>query len=295
VTTAVPPSEGEVVPTDRDRSPDRLAVSFDAAAVRLGGRTIWSGVTLGVAPGEFVAVLGPNGVGKSTLVKAALGLIPLSAGSARVLGRLPGQAGRDIGYLPQRRSFDAGLRVRGVDVVSLGSDGERWGIPMPGGARFWPSRRRASRRVDDVIALVGATAFAQRPIGEVSGGEQQRLLIAQALVRKPQLLVLDEPLDSLDLSNQAAVAALISAICRDQGVTVLLVAHDVNPILPYLDRVVYIAHGGAVSGTPPQVITSDILTSLYNTPIEVLRTSDGRLVVVGQPEAPAHHTDRHAS
>ncbi len=242
-----------------------------------------------------MAVLGPNGVGKSTLVKAALGLLPLSAGSARVLGRPPGQAGREIGYLPQRRSFDAGLRVRGIDVVRLGSDGERWGLPVPGGSRLSSTRRQADQRVDDVIELVGATAFARRPIGEVSGGEQQRLLIAQALVREPQLLVLDEPLDSLDLPNQAAVAALISRICREQGVTVLLVAHDVNPILSYLDRVVYIAHGGAVSGTPQQVITSDILTSLYDTPIEVLRTSDGRLVVVGQPEAPAHHTDRHAT
>jgi zinc/manganese transport system ATP-binding protein len=294
-TTAAPTDEEATVPPESLGNPDRLAVSFDAAAVRLGGRTIWSGVTLGVAPGEFVAVLGPNGVGKSTLVKAALGLLPLSAGSALVLGRPPGQAGRDIGYLPQRRSFDAGLRVRGVDVVRLGSDGERWGVPLPGGARLWPSRRRADRRVNDVMELVGATAFGGRPIGEVSGGEQQRLLIAQALVREPKLLVLDEPLDSLDLPNQAAVAALISRICREQRVAVLLVAHDVNPILPYLDRVVYIARGGAVAGTPEQVITSDILTSLYDTPIEVLTTSDGRLVVVGQPEAPAHHADRHAS
>jgi zinc/manganese transport system ATP-binding protein len=149
--------------------------------------------------------------------------------------------------------------------------------------------------VDEVIELVGATAFAARPIGHVSGGEQQRLLIAQALVRRPQLLVLDEPLDSLDLPNQTGVAALISRICRDQNVTVLLVAHDVNPILPYLDRVVYIAKGGAVSGTPSEVINSPTLSSLYGTPIEVLETSDGRLVVVGQPEAPAHHSDRHAT
>ena len=275
--------------------PERLAVRFDDAAVRLGGRVIWSDVNLAVAPGEFVAVLGPNGVGKSTLVKATLGLLPLSAGLVSALGQPAGHAGREIGYLPQRRSFDPGLRVRGIDVVRLGDDGDRWGLPLPGSARWSRARHDADRRVRDVLELVGATAFADRPVGRVSGGEQQRLLIAQALVRGPRLLLLDEPLDSLDLPNQTAVAALVSRICRERGVTVLLVAHDVNPVLPYIDRVVYLARGGAVSGTPSAVITSETLSALYGTPIEVLETSDGRLVVVGQPEAPAHHSDRHST
>jgi zinc/manganese transport system ATP-binding protein len=270
------------------------AVRFEDATVRLGHRTIWSDVTLSVAPGEFVAVLGPNGVGKSTLLNAALGLVPLASGSATVLGRSPGHAGHDIGYLPQRRSFDRGLRVRGIDIVRLGADGDRWGTPLPGAGRFSGARRRERTRVEEVIELVGASEYAGRQIGEVSGGEQQRLLIAQALVRRPQLLLLDEPLDSLDLPNQAAVAALIEQVCRDQGVTVVIVAHDVNPILPYLDRVIYLGRGGAAIGTPAEVITSETLSRLYGTPIEVLSASDGRLVVVGQPEAPAHHTDRHA-
>jgi zinc/manganese transport system ATP-binding protein len=261
------------------------ALAFRGAAVRLGGRTIWHGLDAEIERGEFVAVLGPNGVGKSTLIKVVVGLLPVAAGSVRVLGGPPGEHNRAIGYLPQRRSFDPDLRIRGIDIVRLGLDGDRWGLPI--------ARRRDTQRVNEVIELVGATAFATKPIGEISGGEQQRLLIAQALAREPELLLLDEPLDSLDLPNQAAVAELVASISRERGVTVLLVAHDVNPILPYLDRVIYLGQGGALIGSPDEVITGESLTKLYDTPIEVLRASDGRLVVVGQPEAPAHHHDRH--
>jgi zinc/manganese transport system ATP-binding protein len=268
---------------------EETAVAFDHASARIGGRTIWSDLTVSIARGEFVAILGPNGAGKSTLVKAVLGLLPLAGGDASVLGRRPGEANDRIGYLPQRRNFDAGTRIRGADVVKLGLDGARWGIPLPG----LPSRAREAARVAEVIELVGATEYARKPIGELSGGEQQRLLIAQALVRRPELLLLDEPLDSLDLPNQAAVAALVRRICREENVAVLLVAHDINPILGYLDRVVYIAAGTAVEGSPEQVISSETLSRLYGAPIEVLRASDGRLVVVGQPEAPFVHGGRH--
>jgi zinc/manganese transport system ATP-binding protein len=234
-------------------------------------------------------VLGPNGAGKSTLLKVLLGLLP-AAGQVRVLGQPPGRASRRIGYLPQRRSFDASVRIRGADLVRLGLDGDRWGLPLP----FTRRSRAAARRVGEVIELVGASGYAHRPVGECSGGEQQRLLLAQALIRRPDLLLLDEPLDSLDLPSQAAAAALISRICRGQGVAVVMVAHDVNPILSHLDRVVYMAAGGAAAGSPAEVITSATLTRLYQTPVEVLTASDGRLVVVGQPEPPAVHADRHA-
>jgi zinc/manganese transport system ATP-binding protein len=264
------------------------AIRLDDAAVSLGGRVIWQDVSLAVEAGEFVAVLGSNGAGKSTLLKVVLGLLPLRKGTASVLGRPPGQANAAIGYLPQRRSFDPASRIRGVDVVRLGLDGARWGVPLP---RFGPDPAR--ERVREVIELVGASAYADRPIGSLSGGEQQRLLIAQALVSRPRMLLLDEPLDSLDLTNQAGVAALVQRICRGEKVAVLLVAHDANPILGYLDRVVYFAGGTAVAGTPDEVITSETLSRLYGVPIEVLHTSDGRLVVVGVPEPHFHHGSRH--
>lgn len=268
------------------------AISIRGAAIDIGGRTVWRDVNLDVDNGEFVAVLGPNGAGKSTLIKALLGLLPLTAGQIAVLGQAPGEARHNIGYLPQRRSFDPSLHIRGVDVVRLGVDGDRWGIPLPALGRRSGMRQNAGR-VAEVIEQVGASGYGTRPIGQLSGGEQQRLLIAQALVRRPGLLLLDEPLDSLDLPNQASVAALIADICHDDGVTVVIVAHDVNPILSYVDWVVYIAAGRALCGSPDEVITGPNLTALYGTPIEVLRASDGRLVVVGEPHAPAHHTDRH--
>jgi zinc/manganese transport system ATP-binding protein len=271
-----------------------LALELDGAAVRIGRRTIWSELSMSMRAGEFVALLGANGSGKSTLLKAVLGALPLSAGRIAVLGGPPGESGEQIGYLPQRRSFAAGTRLRGIDVVQLGLDGDRWGLPLPlVWGRPLARRREARARVAETIELVGASAYAQRPIGELSGGEQQRLLIAQALVRRPRLLLLDEPLDSLDLQNQVSVAALVAEVCRAAGVAALLVAHDVNPLLSYLDRVVYLAAGHAVEGPVEQVITTETLSGLYGVPVEVLRASDGRLVVVGQPEPPAHHHDRH--
>jgi zinc/manganese transport system ATP-binding protein len=276
----------DVVPGNLTSRP--AVVEVRQATAMLAGRTIWSHVEATVLAGQFVAVLGPNGVGKSTLLKAILGLVPVRQGSIRLLGQPPGHANHQVGYLPQRRSFDDSLRIRGIDVVRLGLDGDRWGLPLPG-----RRSRAAQARVQELVELVGAASYAHRPIGTLSGGEQQRLLIAQALARAPRLLLLDEPLDSLDLPNQAGVAALISRIARAEDVAVMIVAHDVNPILPYLDRVIYLGQGGAATGTPAEVITSQTLSRLYGTPIDVLSTSDGRLVVFGQPEAPAHHANRH--
>jgi zinc/manganese transport system ATP-binding protein len=258
----------------------RPVLALRGAGARVGDRTLWQGVTASVSPGEFVCVLGPNGAGKSTLIRIVLGLRSFD-GEVRVLGARPGRDNHRIGYLPQRRGFDASLHVRGADIVRLGLDGHRWGVPLPFAGRLSGRRRAEDTRIAEVLDLVGATAYADRPIGTLSGGEQQRLLIAQALVRRPGLLLLDEPLDSLDLPNQSVIAALISRICHAEGVSVLMVAHDVNPILRYLDQVIYLAEGGAAAGAPRDVITSGTLSRLYGTPIEVLRTADGRLVVLG--------------
>ncbi len=276
------------------------AIELRDARATMGGRTVWSGVDLTVRPGEFVAVLGSNGSGKSTLLKAILGLVETAPGAVIVLGGPPGAANREIGYLPQRHGFDSTLPIRGVDLVRLGLDGARWGVPLPLGHTSWGrfgraggSRGRAHERVSEAIELVGASAYAERPLGELSGGEQQRILIAQALVRRPRILMLDEPLDSLDLPNQAAVSALVQRICSTEDVAVLLVAHDVNPLLSYLDQVIYLAGGRALQGAVEDVITGPKLSELYGVEIEVLRTRDGRLVVVGQPEAPHVHGHRH--
>ncbi|TMC86092.1 MAG: ABC transporter ATP-binding protein [Chloroflexi bacterium] len=261
------------------RSP--MAVALERASVSLGGHVVWRDASLEVAAGEFVAILGPNGAGKSTLLKALLGVVPLSAGTARVFGR-PVRRGNDaVGYLPQRRRFDPDLRIRALDLVSLGLDGDRLGVPLPSPAN--------AERVREMIELVGAGAYAGRPIGELSGGEQQRILIAQALVTGARMLMLDEPLESLDLNNQQAISDLIRTICQRRLVTVLLVAHDINPILPFVDRVVYVAGGRVLCGKPEEVIRTETLTRLYGAPVEVLRTSDGRIVVVGQHEPVSYH------
>ncbi len=261
-------------------------IELSDASVRVDSRTLWSGVDLRLRAGEFMAVLGPNGVGKTTLIKVVLALLPAS-GSIRVLGKPAGQENHRIGYLPQRRSFDPDLRIRGIDIVRLGLDGDRWGIPLPGARSFSEKGRAREAHVRDVIEMVGAGDYARRPIGEISGGEQQRLLIAAALVRDPSLLLLDEPLEGLDLPSQASVTSLVARICREREIGVMMVAHDVNPLLPYLDLVAYVGDGRVLSGSPDEVVTTEALSRLYGTTVEVVRTARGGLAVLGQPEVRA--------
>jgi zinc/manganese transport system ATP-binding protein len=258
------------------------AIVAEGLAAAYGDRLIWRDASFTVQPGEFVAVLGPNGSGKSTLFRLLLGLMAPSAGKLRVLGERPQRGNAAVGYVPQRRNIDPDLPVRGRDFVHLGIDGNRWGVALGNGAAD-------RQRVDDAIAAVDSAAYADRPIGRLSGGEQQRLLLAQALAGRPRMLLLDEPLASLDLRNQIVISQLVADLARKNGLTVLLIAHDVNPLLPIVDRVLYVAHGGVAIGKPDEVITADQLSRLYNAPVEVLHDAHGHLFVVGLEAESGHH------
>lgn len=258
------------------------ALRLRDASLAYGRRTVWSGLDLDVAPGEFIAVLGANGSGKTSLMRVVLGLQPLTGGTVEVAGRPVHRGSGDIGYVPQQRRADPLTPLRARDFVRQGLDGHRWGFPGP-------SRDRR-RRIEAALAAVGAADFADVPIGVLSGGEQQRVRIAQALVSDPPLLLCDEPLLSLDLSNQRTVTALVDQRRRDSDTAVLFVTHEVNPVLPYVDRVLYLAGGRFRIGAVDEVLNSATLSDLYGAPIEVIRLGD-RILVAGIPDAPeqAHH------
>ncbi|WP_369135094.1 metal ABC transporter ATP-binding protein [Modestobacter sp. I12A-02662] len=262
------------------------ALSLRDARMSFGDRVLWSGLDLELQPGEFLAVLGPNGVGKSTLLKAVLGQQPLAAGQLLVGGRPPGRGSATVGYVPQQKSMDAATPLRARDLVALGLDGHRWGVPR--------RSTDARRRVDEALEAVGATGYADAPIGLLSGGEQQRVRIAQALATDPTLLLCDEPLLSLDLRHQRAVSAMIDRRRREHDTAVVFVTHEINPVLDLVDRVLYIAGGRHRVGTPAEVLTSATLSELYRTPVDVLDVR-GRIVVVGTQEEPGgcEHHEQH--
>lgn len=250
----------------------RPVVELAGVRLDLGGTTIQQDMTFRIEDGEYIAVLGPNGAGKSTLLKALLGQIRPTAGSLEVLGGPPGKRNSAIGYVPQFRVIESDMSLRGRDVVRFGLDGNRWG---PG----WPSRKRRER-INEVLREVDALGLADRPIGRLSGGERQRLLIAQALVTHPRLLLLDEPLANLDISREQEITTLVRRVCRTRKVAVLFVTHDINPLLPDVDRVLYLAGRHSAIGTPREVITRECLSALYGSPVEVV-TALERIFVVG--------------
>jgi zinc/manganese transport system ATP-binding protein len=264
-------------------------VVLESVSVQLGSHTIWSEANMSLPAGGVLAVLGPNGAGKSTLLRVLLGLVPISRGSVRVLGAAPRRGNADIGYVPQRRPLEAELPLRAADFVRFGVDGDRWGV-MIGTAQ----RRRLHEAVARALAEVGATQLADRALGTLSGGEQQRLFLAQALARNPRLLLLDEPLASLDVRNQAAIVQLVADVARRHGIAVIMVTHDVNPVLSYVDQVMYVARGRVVVGEPEAIIRADVLSSMYGTPVDVLTDRRGRIFVVGLENETAHPHEDHS-
>ncbi len=247
------------------------AVEFSGVRLTVGGRSVLSDVDLAVREGEFVGVLGPNGSGKTTLMRSILGLVTPAAGHIRVLGRAVVRGNPAVGYMPQVRSLASSHRLSGWSFVASAAQGYRWGLPLLDGA--------ARRDVDRALERVGAGSLAMRSLEELSGGERQRLLLAQALLGQPELLLLDEPLISLDPHHQRSVVELAKQIQRELEITVLFSAHELNPLLEAIDRVLYLGNGRAALGTVDEIITGPALSRLYGSEIEVLR-HDGRIFVL---------------
>jgi zinc/manganese transport system ATP-binding protein len=253
-------------------------VGLQSVSLDIGGRSLFRDLTLDVEAGEFIVVLGPNGAGKTSLLRVILGLLQPSGGAVELLGSTPERGRRRVAYIPQQRSLPQDVPLRGLDVVRMGIDGTRWGLPLRRGS--------ARQRSWQALESVDATAFAWQRIGTLSGGERQRVRVAQALVGDPRLIICDEPLLSLDMASQGSVVRALDRHRRERGVGIVFVTHDVNPVLPFLDRVLYLAGGHAVVGSSSEVLRSEVLSELYGTPVEVLRAGGG-LVIAGAPE-PLH-------
>jgi zinc/manganese transport system ATP-binding protein len=260
-------------------------VELRNATLQRDARTLWEGLDITIKPGEFVAVLGPNGAGKTSLIKVLLGQLELTGGTALMNDNPAGMYNQKIGYVPQQKSFDQTLPLRGRDLVALGLEGTHFGLQRRSKDRM--------KRIDTALEVVKATAYADIPLGLLSGGEQQRLRIAQAIVSEPLLLLCDEPLLSLDLASQQTITSLLDEYRKEHQAAILFVTHEINPILPYVDTVLYIANGRWIADKPERVLTSETLSRLYGTPIEVLNIRD-RLLVVGADDTVftspgAHH------
>ncbi len=261
------------------------AVVFDDVSLTLGGRDILTAVSLEIEDGEFVGVLGANGAGKTTLLRAALGLVAPRTGRISVMGAPATRGNRAVGYMPQTRGLAAASRLTGYDFVASAAGGERWGLPL--------LTAEERRNVEWALDMVGAGELARRRFAELSGGERQRLLLSQALLGRPRLLLLDEPLISLDPAHQHGVVELVARLQRDMGIAVLFSAHELNPLLNAIDRVLYLGSGRAVLGTVEEVITGPVLSRLYGAPIEVLRIGTRIFVMAGEVdiEREAHRHD----
>ncbi len=255
------------------------------ASLAFGERTLWSNLNLEIKPQEFIAVIGANGSGKTTLLKAILGQEKLSAGTIELNGKSVKRGSTQIGYIPQHRTVDAATPLRARDMLRLGVEGHRFGLPF--------TSRAANKKVQHILGCVDAFDLADNRVGELSGGELQRLRVGQAVIDEPDLILADEPLSALDLAQQKVIAELIDQERREHNAAVVFVTHDVNPILSMVDRVLYLANGQFRIGTPDEVLRSEVLSELYGTPVDVVR-NQGRILVVGTQDHDHHdHEDWH--
>ena len=261
------------------------ALSFDNVTIRLGRRDILTRASFAIREGEFVGMLGANGAGKTTLMRAALGLIPVAAGAIRVFDRPVKRGNPDIGYMPQNRGAVAGQRLSGWDFVASAAMGRRFG--------FAALDKATQREIEWALDEVGARELARQSVGEMSGGERQRVLLSQALIGRPRLLLLDEPLISLDPAHQRSVIEIARRVCGDLKVAILFSAHELNPLVNAIDRVLYLGGGAAVIGAVEEVVSGPVLSRLYGTEIEVVRVRDRYFVMSGEVdvEREAHRHD----
>ncbi|HET8991150.1 MAG TPA: metal ABC transporter ATP-binding protein [Acidimicrobiales bacterium] len=267
----------EPLPEDR-----REVVHVHRVSVSLGGRTVLRDVDFRVGEGEFVGLIGTNGSGKTTLLRAILGLQAIAAGEVLVAGRARRRGG-PVGYVPQRVAFDHDVPVRVADFVALGVDGTRLGLARRG--------RGVRARVDEVLASLELSALAGRRIGALSGGEQQRVLMAHALASRPRLLLLDEPLANLDLPRVHETIAVLDRVRRAEGVAVVLSAHEIGPLVPVMDRVIYVAQGAVACGTTEEVVRPEVLSALYGHHVDVLHVHGRVVVVEGEAGDPGAHPE----
>ena len=265
--------------TDQARAgavtPQILAV--DGVSVSLSGRKILDDVSFTVGAGQFTGLIGPNGAGKTTLLRVILGLQRPTDGKVAVLGRQHSRRNPSIGYVPQKVLLDPDMPMRARDLVALGIDGHRFGMRL--------RSKEHSQAVREMLHAVDAGRFADARVGNLSGGEQQRVLIAHALISRPRLLLLDEPLAGLDIRSGQEIISLLDRIAREHQIGVLLSAHEMNPLLPVMDRVVYLAAGRAASGPAAQVVRAEVLSNLYGYHVDVLHVH-GRVLVVAGPGGP---------
>ena len=250
-------------------------------SITYNDRIVWQNANFIIEKGKFIGILGPNGAGKTTLFRLLLGLIKPTSGELKVLGKESERGNPRIGYVPQRHHVDNDMNIEALEIVRIGLTGNKWGMSLD------PEKEREMAL--ESLKIVGAEELAHRPLGKLSGGELQRVFLAEALVAKPDLLLLDEPLANLDIRRETNLIQLINKVVKSEGVTALLIAHNINPLLPVLDSVLYVAESKIATGTPNEIFTSESLTKLYGTSVEVLRDSHGRVAILGVDNEPHHH------